>query len=310
MSKGRKRDARINLAALVLLLGLVLIGYRLVDLQVVRADRFKQIAEDQRYQQTDINPLRGCLTDREGQVLAISKEAYSIYATPYLVNDKPAAAAELSGILQKPRQELEEKLRTKGGFVYIERKVSPEVADAVKGLGIDGIGLQKESKRFYPQGGLASQILGFVGTDNVGLAGLELQYESTLAGEWGEAGMEMDPAGEPIPGVSKMIKPPMDGSDVQLTLDSEIQFKLQEQLAQSLKDSGAQNATGLVMDCRTGEILAMGSYPDFDVNLYSNVVADVTRNRAVTDGFEPGSVLKILTGRGGGGGGGGGQRES
>jgi len=93
MSKGRKRDARINLAALMLLLGLALIAYRLVDIQVVRADRFKQIAEDQRYQQTDINPLRGCLTDRDGQVLAISKEAYSIYATPYLVSDKSGAAA-------------------------------------------------------------------------------------------------------------------------------------------------------------------------------------------------------------------------
>ncbi len=295
MSKGRKRDARINLAALVLLLGLALIAYRLIDLQVVRADRFKQIAEDQRYQQTDINPLRGCLTDRDGQVLAISKEAYSIYATPYLVTDKSGAAAELSGILQKPRQELEEKLKSKGGFIYIERKVSPEVADAVKGLGIEGIGLLKESKRYYPQGSLAAQLLGFVGTDNVGLAGLELQYESTLAGEQGEAGMEMDPAGEPIPGVSKVIKPPLDGSDVRLTIDSEIQFKLQEQLAKSLKESGAQNATGLVMDCRTGDILAMASCPDFDVNLYSNVTPDMTRNRAITDSFEPGSVLKILT---------------
>lgn len=295
MSKRRKGDARINLAALVLLLGLGLIAYRLVDLQVLQAARFKQIAEDQRYQQTDIKPRRGCLVDREGEILAISKEAYSIYATPYLITDKPGAAAELSSILKEPRQDLEEKLKTQGGFVYIERKVTPEAADAIKGLGIEGIGLQKESKRYYPQGGLASQLLGFVGTDNLGLAGLELQYESTLAGEQGEAGVEIDPRGEPIPGITKMIKPPVDGSDVQLTLDSEIQFKLQEQLAKSLDDSGAQYATGLVMDCHTGEILAMGTCPDFDVNLFSEVSAETTRNRAITDSFEPGSVLKILT---------------
>ncbi len=239
--------------------------------------------------------MRGCLIDRDGQVLAISQEAYSIYATPYLVSDKQGAAAELSGILKKPRQEIEEKLRTKGGFVYIERKVTPDVADAVKGLGIEGIGLEDESKRSYPQGALASQVLGFVGTDNIGLAGLELQYESILAGQEGEAKIEMDPSGEPIPGVSKLTKPPVDGSDVELTIDSDIQFKLQEQLAKSLRDSGAQNATGLVMDCQTGEILAMGSYPDFDVNLYSTVKPEMTRNRAITDSFEPGSVLKILT---------------
>jgi cell division protein FtsI (penicillin-binding protein 3) len=295
MSKGRKRDARINLAAFVLLLGIGLIAYRLVDLQIVKAARYKKIAEDQRYQQTDINPTRGSLIDRDGQMLAISQEAYSIYATPYLVDDKEGAAAELSGILKKPRQDIQDKLQTKSGFVYIERKVTPEVADAIQGLGIEGIGLQKESKRVYPQATLGSQLLGFVGTDNTGLAGLELEYESTLAGQQGEAEMEMDPAGEPIPGVSKLVKQPVDGSDVQLTIDSDIQFKLQEQLAKSLKDSGAQNATGLVMDCRTGEILAMGSYPDFDVNLYSTVSPDLTRNRAITDSFEPGSVLKILT---------------
>jgi cell division protein FtsI/penicillin-binding protein 2 len=295
MSKRRNRDVRINLAALVLLLGLGFIAYRLVDLQVVKADRFKQLAEDQRYQLTDLNPRRGCLLDRDGEVLAISKEAYSIYATPYLVDDVPAAAAGLSLVLQEPRQEIEDKLRSPGGFVYLERKVSPGVAEEVEALGIEGVGLQKESKRYYPQGSLAAQVIGFVGTDNVGLSGLELQYDTTLAGELGEAGVEIDPSGEPIPGVTQMIKPPRDGDDVQLTIDSEIQFKLQEELNRSLQDSGAKWGSGLVMDCHTGEILAMAASPDFDVNLFSQVKPEMTRNRAVTDAFEPGSVLKILT---------------
>lgn len=295
MSKRRNRDARINLAALVLILGLGFIAYRLVDLQVVEADRYQRIAEDQRYQLTDLNPRRGCILDREGEVLAISKEAYSIYATPYLIEDVQLAAADLSLVLQKPRQELEETLRSPGGFAYIVRKVSPEVAEEVEALDITGIGLEKESKRYYPQAALAAQVIGFVGTDNVGLAGLELQYDAALAGEKGEAGVEIDPRGEPIPGVTRMIREPLDGCDIQVTLDTEIQFKLQEQLALSVEESGAKNGSGLVMDCRTGEILAMAVFPDFDVNLFYMVPQDMTRTRPLTDAFEPGSVLKILT---------------
>lgn len=295
VSKGRKRDARMNLAALVLLLGMGLIAYRLVDLQVVKADRFKNLAEEQRYQLTDLNPRRGCILDREGEVLAISKEAYSIYATPYLVEDAQLAAAELSLVLQRPREELEEILRSDGGFVYIERKVTPEVAEEIEALEIVGIGLEKESKRYYPQGALAAQVIGFVGTDNVGLSGLELQYDADLAGIPGEAGVEIDPMGDPIPGVTEMIRSPVDGSDIQLTIDTEIQFKLQERLAAAVEESGARSGSGLVMDCCTGEILAMAVIPDFDLNLFYKVPAEIIRTQPVTDAFEPGSVLKMLT---------------
>lgn len=284
-----------NLAALVIFLGMATIAYRLVDLQILKADRYGGLAQEQRLQSSDLNPRRGCILDNEGEVLAISKEAYSIYATPYLVEDAASAAARLAEVLGKPRQEIEEKLRSGSGFVYLERKVSPEKAEEVADLGITGIGLEKESKRYYPQGDLACQVIGFVGTDNVGLAGLELQYEEVLAGEKGEAELEVDPRGDPIPGVTRIIKPPLDGSDIQLSLDCEIQYKLQEQLAVSAKSSGARSATGLVMDCRTGDILAMATYPFFDVNGFASVDPALTRNRAVTDAFEPGSVLKVVT---------------
>jgi len=295
MSKRRTRDARINLAALILLVGLGIIAYRLVDLQVVRADRFQRMAEEQRYQLTNLNPRRGCILDRDGEVLAISKEAYSIYATPYLVEDAELAAAELSAVLGEPRQELEEKLRSPGGFVYLARKADPEVAEEVESLAIPGIGLEKESKRYYPQGNLAAQVVGFVGTDNIGLAGLEMQYDGLLAGSPGEAGVEVDPRGEPIPGVTRVLREPQDGSDIQLTIDSEIQFKLQEELRRSVEESGANWGSGMVMDCYTGEILAMAVCPDFDLNAFSEVDPEITRNRVVTDAFEPGSVLKVLT---------------
>ena len=295
MSRRGKGDARTSLAALLLLLGLGLIGYRLIDLQVLKADRFRDIAAEQRYELTDLTPRRGCILDRDGEVLAISKEAYSVYATPYLVEDAQLAAAELSLVLGKPSQEVEDKLRSPGGFVYLERKVSPEVADEIEALGLAGIGLDKESKRYYPRGSLAAQVIGYVGTDNVGLSGLELEYDRDLAGVKGEAGVEYDPRGEPIPGVTEMIRAPEDGCDIQLTLDSVIQFKLQEQLAASVEESGAISGSGLVMDCRNGEILAMAVIPDFDVNLFPQAPAEATRARPITDAFEPGSVLKILT---------------
>jgi cell division protein FtsI (penicillin-binding protein 3) len=295
MSKRRTRDARINLAALILLIGLGIIAYRCVDLQVVKADRFQQIAEDQRYQLTNLNPRRGCILDRDGEVLAISKEAYSIYATPYLVEDAELTAAELSAVLAEPRQELEEKLRSPGGFVYLARKAPPEVAEEVEALGLPGIGLEEESKRYYPQASLAAQVIGFVGMDNIGLAGLEMQYDELLAGTPGEAGVEIDPRGEPIPGITRVLKSPQDGSDIQLTIDSEIQFKLQEELSRSVEESGANWASGLVMDCDTGEILAMAGCPDFDLNTFPEVSPEITRNRVVTDAFEPGSVLKVMT---------------
>ncbi|NPV60278.1 MAG: penicillin-binding protein 2 [Actinobacteria bacterium] len=295
MSKGGKGYARVNLAALVLFLAFSGVAYRLVDLQLVKADRLSALAEDQRYRLADLDPTRGCILDRDGEVLAISKEAYSIYATPYLVEDPEMAAAELSLVLQKPRQELEEKLKSDGGFVYLERKVSPETAEEIEALGIAGIGLEKESKRYYPQGSLASHVLGYVGTDNVGLSGIELQYDETLAGKEGEAAVELDPMGDPIPGVTKMIERPVDGSDIQLTIDSQVQFKLQEELARSVQESGAKNGSGLVMDCHTGEILAMSSWPDYDANLFPSVPAETARTRPVTDAFEPGSVLKMVT---------------
>ncbi|MBC7229447.1 MAG: penicillin-binding protein 2 [Actinobacteria bacterium] len=295
MSNAGKGYARVNLAALVLFLALGAVAYRLVDLQLVRAGRLSDLAEEQRQRLADLEPTRGCILDRDGEVLAISKEAYSVYATPYLVEDPELAAAELSLVLQKPRQELEEKLRSQGGFVYLERKVSPETAEEIDSLGLAGIGLEKESKRVYPQGSLACHVLGYVGTDNVGLAGIELQYDAVLAGERGEVAVELDPMGDPIPGVTRVIRRPVDGSDVQLTIDSQIQFKLQEELARSVRESGALNGTGVVMDCRTGEILAMAVYPDFDANLFPSVPAETARTRPVTDAFEPGSVLKMVT---------------
>lgn len=295
MSKAGRKSARFHLAVTVLLLGLAAVAYRLVDLQVVKAERFGRIAEEQRLHLAELKPRRGSLLDRNGEVLALSKEAYSIYATPYLVKDVEMTAAELSSVLGLPRWEIEEKLKSPGGFVYLQRKVDPETAQKVKALSLEGIGFERDSRRYYPHGDLAPQVIGFVGTDNVGLAGLELQYNDLLSGEAGEAALETDPSGEPIPGVTRVIKAPRDGCDVQLTIDSQIQFKLQEELARSVEDTGASWGSGVVMDCYTGDILAMAVVPSFDLNRFAETDPSLTRNRVVTDAYEPGSVLKVMT---------------
>jgi cell division protein FtsI (penicillin-binding protein 3) len=200
VSKGKNRDARINLAALLLMAAFGFIAYRLVYLQVLKTDRYEALAREQRQHFADLKPRRGSILDRDGEVLAISQEAYSIYAIPYLIEDAGAAAADLSLVLGKPRQEIEEKLRSGSGFVYLARKTDPDTAEKVEALGIQGIGLEKESKRFYPQKELACQVLGYVGTDNVGLAGVELQYEGLLAGEGARRSWKWIPGAIPFPG--------------------------------------------------------------------------------------------------------------
>lgn len=285
---------RITVVALALILAFGGLTYRLIDLQMVDADFYAEMARKQRLEMTSIQPRRGSLLDRSGQILAFSKEVYSIYATPYQVKDPESTAAQLSVSLRIPQNQLLDKLRSNSGFVYLQRKVEKDVADSVQSLNLPGIGLIKESKRCYPQESLAAQAIGYVGMDNVGLAGIELQYEDVLAGTPGEVIMERDPTGEPIPGMSEVKVPPRAGSDLMLSLDLEIQYKAEQELAKAVESSGSKSGNLVVMDCRNGEILAMATCPGFDLNAFPDTAPALTRNRAVTDIFEPGSVLKVV----------------
>ncbi len=289
------RVSRISVVALALLLLFGGLTWRLIDLQIVNASFYEDAAYKQRMQLSSVQPQRGSIVDRDGEILAYSKDVYSLYATPYQVKDPDKAAAELSIILECPQNELLDKLNSNSGFVWLERKMEKGTADRIEALKLEGLGFIKESKRCYPQEYLAAQLLGYVGMDNNGLAGLELQYESLLAGTPGEVEIEKDSTGDSIPGLSRVIVEPQDGKDLVLTLDMDIQYKAESELAQACVSSQAKSGNLVIMDVQTGDILAMASCPSYDANLYPETDPEVTRNRPVTDVFEPGSVLKVTT---------------
>jgi cell division protein FtsI (penicillin-binding protein 3) len=197
-----------------------------------------------------------------------------------------------------PPKRVRRSISAPGRFVYLARRVDLDVARRIDRLGLPGIGLLDESKRHYPAGGLGSQVVGFVGVDDVGLAGLELEYDELLAGRPGEMVVEQDPAGRPIPQGERKMEPPSAGADLVLTIDRDLQYQAQRALAASVQANQAKGGSVVIMDPATGEILAMATYPWFDANRFSEAAPEVIRNRAVTDVYEPGSVNKVITAAG------------
>jgi len=283
------------LVLVVLLVCLLVVAGRLVHLQVFAAPAFAQRAAAQRTRDIVLSPRRGVIYDREGEPLAVSMEARTIYAVPHSVQDVNGTAAALAKVLGGEPAEYEAKLTKDTGFVYIARKVDMERAAAVEALGIEGIGLLEDSRRTYPSGELACQVLGFVGVDDAGLAGVEQYYDDVLAGSPGSLLAERDPHGRPIPGGVMRREDPVHGSGVVLTIDTDIQYQAQVQLAAAVEEWGAASGSVVVMDPRNGEILAMATVPGFDPNAFGQAEESAFRNRPVTDVFEPGSTMKSLT---------------
>ncbi len=292
------RKGRYVALAVFLLACFALVIFRLVQIQLLQAGRYETIAETQRLEEVKLEPQRGYITDRDGRQLAFSKEVKTVYATPSQVTDAEMAAAELAAILQVPKESILEKLVKKSGFEYIVRKIDPDIAERVRAARIPGIGLLDESMRCYPAESLAAQIVGYVGMDNTGLSGLEYYYNDLLAGTRGEQDVEKDAAGNPIPGVGTLKTAPVNGSSLELTIDEDIQFKAESVLDAAVQQYGAKNGSLVLMDVRTGEILAMANSPLFDLNQFPETDPETYRNHAVCDAFEPGSVLKVVTAAG------------
>ncbi len=295
----RRTPAR-RLLVLLSLMMFALVGVvaRLGVLQVRQAGAYVELGFDQRVRTVTLAADRGDIVDRNGQPLALSLEARDVYADPRYVTEPIGEAATIADVLGWERADeraLRERLREDGSFVYVARRVDREVADALAAHDLPGIGFLPSSKRYYPAGSLASQVLGFTDVDGVGIAGLEKQYESVLSGTPGERTSELSPLGQLIPGGLDVVEPPVEGNDVVLTIDREIQFQAQEYLRRAVQDNRAAGGTIIVMDPRTGDIYAMASYPWFDPNRIADFDPATFRNRAVTDLWEPGSVNKIIT---------------
>lgn len=287
------RRVRALFAALVM--GFAAIAARVSMLQVRDAEEYVALARSQRVREIDVPASRGSILDRNGHELAISLAAKAVFANPRVIERPLQVAERVAPILDLPAKQLAKALREDTGFVYLARRVDVEKAAQIEDMAIEGIDFLDESKRHYPAGDLAPQVMGFVGVDGAGLAGIELHYDEVLGGRAGKMLIEQDPTGRAIPSGVSRIREPVPGEDLVLTIDRDLEFQAQRALKAAVESNGAIGGTVVVLDPRTGDVLAMVSYPWFNANDFTSASPEVIRNRAVTDMYEPGSVNKVIT---------------
>ena len=293
--RGRPPAGRVVALFAAFAFALTGVGVRLVVLHVRDAPTYEALADAQRIRRIDLPAERGTIYDRSMRELALSLPARAIYADTTVLADPVSVASEIAPILEVPREELIPLLLSDGPFVYLARRVDLSVAKRIERLSIPGIGLLEESKRYYPGGSLASQLLGFVGLDGAGLEGVELEYEDVLAGSAGDMIIEQDPNGLTIPQGSEAITEPARGGDIALTIDSQLQYEAERALAEAVRANGAKGGLVIALDPDNGDVLAMATAPGFDANAFDDSDIDIRRNRSVTDVYEPGSVNKVIT---------------
>jgi cell division protein FtsI (penicillin-binding protein 3) len=275
---------------------LALLLARTFYVQVVAAPKLQEQGANQHVRSIALDAPRGTIFDRNGEAMAISRSMASIYADPQHVKDPAATAAKLAPILGMSKEDVLLKLAATSSFRYLARKVDPSIGTAVKNLKLAGIGILSEPKRIYPKGALAPQLLGFVGgTSYTGMEGLEYEYDSVLSGKAGVTQVVRDLSGNRLSTISTTDAVP--GKAVTLTIDSEIQFEAERAIADAVTEFKAKRGCALVMDPKTGEILAMASTPVFSPDDYGSQDRSTggLRNWLVTDMCEPGSTFKMVT---------------
>ena len=274
----------------------VVVVARLVQVQLVRKDYYTNRALRQQERTLALNPVRGSILDRDGRVLAESVAGESIYADPQIVGDRKAAARKLARIhgLRMTAAEIEAKLKSEAGFVWIARQVPKEVAAEVRALGVAGVDFIEEHRRAYPRGSLAANVIGYVGVDGTGLAGIEHSYDARIRGRAGKVTVLKDARRGLYLVGGEGANRPIDGNNLVLTIDSVVQFIAEKALANAVERYRAAAGAAIVMDARDGAILAMASVPTFDPNRFAESAPSAWRNRTVQDAYEPGSTFKIV----------------
>jgi cell division protein FtsI (penicillin-binding protein 3) len=290
---------RSRLSVCVIVLGLWTMGIeaRLLYLQVVAHDEIVTLAKKQQIRTVKTAPPRGSITDRDGRLLAFSVDAQTISINPKVVKNPGDTARQLCSVLEGctagRRADIEAQLRRDSHFAFIARQVTPEQAKRVADLDIEGVTIYRESRRYYPNLGLAAHVLGFVGTDNEGLAGLERAYEKRIRGQEGLLVLSQDGRQRAIN--AREERAATAGESLELTIDSYLQHVAQRELEAGVKEFNAAGGTVVIMAPHTGEILALANYPTFNPNVYGAVDAEARKNRAVQDVYEPGSTFKLVT---------------
>ncbi|NLN62343.1 MAG: penicillin-binding protein [Myxococcales bacterium] len=286
---------RVSFIAIVLLAGGVAVGKGAWHLGVVRQDELTGIAREQYTRQLKLNARRGMILDRYGQELAVEVEVDSIFADPREVVAPDAAARALAPILERDAAELSERLTMPKRFVWLKRRVPPEVAQAVKALKLPGIHLQKESKRFYPNRELAAHVIGYSGIDSQGLEGIEKRFDAQLKGNAHASAGLSDAAGNIVFSNETFGDGRAIGDNISLTIDRYLQYLVEQELAATCRLFEARAGHIVVNDPNTGEVLALANWPTFNPNDIRTSSQESRRNRALLDVFEPGSTFKVFT---------------
>ena len=285
---------RVIFVSFFILFSFILIVGRMFQLQVLKKEQLYKLAARQQMSQIPLVPKRGTIYDQNMNELAVSIEVDSVYAESKKIVDVERAVWEISNVLQSDPKELRDKLKGQRSFEWIQRKISPKEAEAMRSLRLSGIHFLKENKRFYPQSHLAAHVIGFVGLDSKGLEGIEYQYDALLNGKQNVLTTEKDAMGRGIMTDGGPREKEEHYKNIILTLDKQIQHIAETELSQSVQRWGAKGGMVIVMDPRSGKILALTSYPFFNPNQYLQYRSKSWRNRAISDVFEPGSMFKAF----------------
>lgn len=279
----------------LLVLGLISLVGRAAYLQGMHNDFLQEKGESRYSRVIEMNADRGMITDRNGQILAISSPIGSVYADPKVIKVTPEQLKQLSNLLETSSAEVDQRIHRKNSrFVYLKRQVVPDIAEKIMKLKIPGIYLTHESKRYYPEGEFAAHVLGFTDINDEGQEGVERGWQETLAGELGSRRVIKDNKGRIVEDIEN-IRLPKQGQDLILSIDRRIQYRAHAELKEAVKLNKAKAGSIVVLDAQTGEILALTNLPVYNPNNRSTISNERLRNRALIDTFEPGSTLKPFT---------------
>jgi cell division protein FtsI (penicillin-binding protein 3) len=276
----------------IMALWAMVIGCRLFFLHVVHSADYKQRAERQQQRTLDLSPRRGVIYDRNGNDLAVSVKVDSLFAVPDEIQNLDRTAKTLSTLVGVPKKDLTDKLGSQRLFVWVKRKLNADQAAAVRNAKLPGIYFQKEDMRYYPKRELASHVLGYVDIDEKGLGGLEYRYNDSIRGDPGRVLVMTDARGRSFNSDEQPVAP---GANLITTIDQNIQYIVEKEIAATAEKTRATGISIIVMDPRSGEILGMGNYPTFNPNEFGKYSAQARINRGVSHTYEPGSTFKIVT---------------
>ena len=296
-----KERARLRLRANLLFLALCFVAmfllYRLFGVQLRDGAALAAGAGDEQRAAFEVSGKRGDIVDRFGVPFAVNEPSAAVYVQPNLITNARTESAALAPVLGLRANQLAEDMREKSTFVYLKREVPRAIAQRVMGMNLAGVSTDEEpvGLRVDTQGRVGSTLVGFTGVDNQGLAGIEYAFNAMLAGKPGTVVEDTDYAGRPIPFGRRVVKPPVVGDTVVLTIDRMLEFETEAVLRRTVERYHAQDGSAIVMRAQTGEVLALANYPNFDPNDYAASPQASWRNRAITDPYEPGSTFKAIT---------------